>query len=76
MFRRKHALNVIKKGHVGRKCPNLKPIDVEKRKKKSDVVKQMPIKFESKQTWKPKASKGDSQQNWKQLDRVPTLNSQ
>ncbi|MFS7937063.1 putative transcription factor interactor and regulator CCHC(Zn) family [Helianthus anomalus] len=40
--------------HLSRKCPNLKPVGVEK--KKSDVVNQKSTKFESKQTWKPKKS--------------------
>ncbi|MFS7934510.1 putative transcription factor interactor and regulator CCHC(Zn) family [Helianthus anomalus] len=50
-------------GHIGRKCPNLKPVDVDK--KKSDAVNQKSTKFESKQTWKPNISKAESQQNWK-----------
>ncbi|MFS7954556.1 putative transcription factor interactor and regulator CCHC(Zn) family [Helianthus anomalus] len=41
-------------GHVGRKCPqNLKSVDVEKKKQKSEAVKQKSHKFELKQTWKP-----------------------
>ncbi|MFS7977888.1 putative transcription factor interactor and regulator CCHC(Zn) family [Helianthus anomalus] len=35
-------------GHVGHKCPNLKPVDVEKDKKKYEVVKQKSPKFEPK----------------------------
>ncbi|MFS7929849.1 putative transcription factor interactor and regulator CCHC(Zn) family [Helianthus anomalus] len=34
-------------GHVGRKCPNLKPVNVEK--KKVDVVRQKSPKLELKQ---------------------------
>ncbi|KAJ0430420.1 putative transcription factor interactor and regulator CCHC(Zn) family [Helianthus annuus] len=59
-------------GHLARKCPNLKPIGVETKKKsvyvqkqKSVVVNQKSTKFDSKQTWKPKMSKADSQQTWK-----------
>ncbi|KAJ0851059.1 putative transcription factor interactor and regulator CCHC(Zn) family [Helianthus annuus] len=59
-------------GHLARKCPNLKPVGVETKKKsvyvqkqKYEVVNQKSTKFESKQTWKPKLSKADSQQTWK-----------
>ncbi|KAJ0939837.1 putative transcription factor interactor and regulator CCHC(Zn) family [Helianthus annuus] len=59
-------------GHLAHKCPNLKPVGVETKKKsvyvqkqKSDVVTQKSTKFDSKQTWKPKMSKVDSQQTWK-----------
>ncbi|KAJ0864168.1 putative transcription factor interactor and regulator CCHC(Zn) family [Helianthus annuus] len=61
-----------KKGHLARKCPNLKTVGVETKKKfvygqklKSEVVTQKSTKFDSKQTWKPKLSKADSQQTWK-----------
>ncbi|MFS8021613.1 putative transcription factor interactor and regulator CCHC(Zn) family [Helianthus anomalus] len=50
-------------GHVGRKCPNLKLVDVEK--KKSEVVNHKSTKFVSKQTWKPKTPKFESKQIWK-----------
>ncbi|MFS7935129.1 putative transcription factor interactor and regulator CCHC(Zn) family [Helianthus anomalus] len=66
-----HAKDVSKKtcfkcdqiGHVSRKCPNLKPGGVEK--KRSEVVNQKSTKFESKQTWRPKTSKVETQQTWK-----------
>ncbi|KAJ0901630.1 putative transcription factor interactor and regulator CCHC(Zn) family [Helianthus annuus] len=47
-------------GHLACKCLNLKPVDVETKKKsvyvekqKSEVVTQKSTKFDSKQTWKP-----------------------
>ena len=59
-------------GHLARKCPNLKSVGVETKKKsvyvqkqKYEVVNQKSTKFESKQTWKSKLSKADSQQTWK-----------
>ncbi|MFS7919337.1 hypothetical protein Hanom_Chr03g00211561 [Helianthus anomalus] len=68
-----HAKDVSKKtcfkcdliGYVGHTCPNLKIVDVEK-KKKVEVEKQKSNKFESKQTWKPKTPKVVTQRIWKQ----------
>ncbi|MFS7919049.1 putative transcription factor interactor and regulator CCHC(Zn) family [Helianthus anomalus] len=37
-------------GHVGHKCPNLKSVDVDKKKRQSEAVKQKITKFESKRT--------------------------
>ncbi|MFS7997753.1 putative transcription factor interactor and regulator CCHC(Zn) family [Helianthus anomalus] len=70
-------------GHLAHKCPNLKPDDVETKKKsvyvqkqKSEVVTRKSTKFDSKQTWKPKMSKTDSQQTWKPVtSRLRTTQS-
>ncbi|KAF5802790.1 putative transcription factor interactor and regulator CCHC(Zn) family [Helianthus annuus] len=58
------------KGHLARKCPNLKPVDVDQKKidaekQKSENVRQRSTKFDSKQTWRYNTNKFASNQNWK-----------
>ncbi|KAJ0456093.1 putative transcription factor interactor and regulator CCHC(Zn) family [Helianthus annuus] len=50
-------------GHVARKCPNPKLVDVENQK--SENVKSRSTRFESKQTWRYNTNKFASNQNWK-----------
>ncbi|KAJ0472307.1 putative transcription factor interactor and regulator CCHC(Zn) family [Helianthus annuus] len=50
-------------GHVARKCPNTKPVDVEKQK--SEDVRRKFTRFDSKQTWKYNTNKFASNQTWK-----------
>ncbi|MFS7977450.1 putative transcription factor interactor and regulator CCHC(Zn) family [Helianthus anomalus] len=50
-------------GHVARKCPNTKPVDVEKQK--SEEVRQKSTRFDSKQTWRYNTNKFGSNQIWK-----------
>ena len=59
-----------KKGHLARKCPNLKPVDVDNKKidsekQKSEYVRQRSTRFDSKQTWRYNTNKFASNQNWK-----------
>ncbi|KAJ0539913.1 putative transcription factor interactor and regulator CCHC(Zn) family [Helianthus annuus] len=59
-----------KKGHLARKCPNLKPVDVDHKKidsekQKSEYVRQRSTRFDSKQTWRYNTNKFASNQNWK-----------
>ncbi|KAM0057614.1 putative transcription factor interactor and regulator CCHC(Zn) family [Helianthus debilis subsp. tardiflorus] len=72
------------KGHLARKCPNLKPVDVDQtkidiEKQKSEIVRQRSPKFDSKQTWRYNTNKFASNQNWKssqnRFDSKQTLNS-
>ncbi|KAM0050072.1 putative transcription factor interactor and regulator CCHC(Zn) family [Helianthus debilis subsp. tardiflorus] len=59
-------------GHLARKCPNLKSVDVESKKNSDDVqkqkyedVKQRLTRFDSKQTWRYNIKKFASNQTWK-----------
>ncbi|KAJ0480467.1 putative transcription factor interactor and regulator CCHC(Zn) family [Helianthus annuus] len=73
------------KGHLARKCQNLKPVDVDKKKSEnvktqiSENVKQRSTKFDSKQTWRYNTNKFASNQNWKsnpnRFDSRQTWNS-
>ncbi|KAJ0441840.1 putative transcription factor interactor and regulator CCHC(Zn) family [Helianthus annuus] len=59
------------KGHLARKCSNLKPVDVDKKKidaekQKSENVRQRSTRFDSKQTWRYNTNKFASNQNWNQ----------
>ncbi|MFS7967816.1 putative transcription factor interactor and regulator CCHC(Zn) family [Helianthus anomalus] len=71
--KKQQAKDVLKKtcfkcqkvGHIGRKCPNMKPVNVEKEKKKSETVKHKSPKFEPKQIWKPKVDISMLKQIWK-----------
>ncbi|KAJ0652898.1 putative transcription factor interactor and regulator CCHC(Zn) family [Helianthus annuus] len=64
-------------GHVARKCPNPKSVDVEKQK--SESVKPRSTRFDSKQTWRYNTNKFASNQNWKsnlkRFDSRQTWNS-
>ncbi|KAJ0838621.1 putative transcription factor interactor and regulator CCHC(Zn) family [Helianthus annuus] len=56
------------KGHLARKCPNLKPVDVDNKKidsekQKYENVRQRSTRFDSKQTWKYNTNKFASNQN-------------
>ncbi|KAJ0484297.1 putative transcription factor interactor and regulator CCHC(Zn) family [Helianthus annuus] len=58
------------KGHLARKCPNLKPVDVDQmkidaEKQKSENVRQRLTRFDSKQTWRYNTNKFASNQSWK-----------
>ncbi|MFS7953697.1 putative transcription factor interactor and regulator CCHC(Zn) family [Helianthus anomalus] len=74
--KQQHVKDVSKKtcfkcdqaGHVRRKCPNLKPVDVEQKRQQTVAVKQKSTKFESQQTWKPKPKtpRDEPKQIWKQ----------
>ncbi|MFS7936037.1 putative transcription factor interactor and regulator CCHC(Zn) family [Helianthus anomalus] len=50
-------------GHVARKCPNPKSVDVEKQK--SGNEKPRSTRFDSRQTWRFNTNKFASNQNWK-----------
>ncbi|KAJ0458539.1 putative transcription factor interactor and regulator CCHC(Zn) family [Helianthus annuus] len=72
------------KGHLARKCPNLKLVDVDQKKidaekQKSENVRQRSPKFDSKQTWRYNTNKFASNQNWKsnqnRFDSRQTWNS-
>ncbi|MFS7945145.1 putative transcription factor interactor and regulator CCHC(Zn) family [Helianthus anomalus] len=72
------------KGHLAPKCPNLKPVDVDKEKidavkQKSEYVRQRSTRFDSKQTWMYNTNKFASNQNWKsnqnRFDSRQTWNS-
>ncbi|KAF5809845.1 putative transcription factor interactor and regulator CCHC(Zn) family [Helianthus annuus] len=72
------------KGHLARKCPNLKPVDVDHKKidsekQKSEYVRQRSTRFDSKQTWRYNTNKFASNQNWKsnqnRFDSRQTWNS-
>ncbi|MFS7998474.1 putative transcription factor interactor and regulator CCHC(Zn) family [Helianthus anomalus] len=52
-------------GHIGRKCPNLKHVGVER--KTSEVLNQKSTKFGSKQTWKPMTPRFRTRQSWKTM---------
>ncbi|KAJ0734585.1 putative transcription factor interactor and regulator CCHC(Zn) family [Helianthus annuus] len=64
-------------GNVARKCPNPKPVDVEKQK--SEDVKPRSTRFDSKQTWRYNTNKFASNQTWKsnlnRFDSRQTWNS-
>ncbi|KAJ0508376.1 putative transcription factor interactor and regulator CCHC(Zn) family [Helianthus annuus] len=55
-------------GHLACKCPNLKPVDIDKKKfdnvekQKSENVKQRSTRFDSKQTWRYNTNKFASNQ--------------
>ncbi|MFS8024216.1 putative transcription factor interactor and regulator CCHC(Zn) family [Helianthus anomalus] len=63
-------------GHIRRKCPNLKPVDVEKNKRKSEFVKQKSPKFDLKQILKQKVDMLKPKQIWKPKDDMSNQNIQ